>query len=271
MAAAPAPLAQPVPAGGSKVIWWQGFHALKSFAETNGHLRVDDEFWVGDDLHLASWMKSLRSKLTRLGQDQALALGTIPGLRDWLEQPDAPAPAAGAGGPGGGVPPVAAAPGSAPAQAPAPGSVPALGPDTMLGLLPGRNWLRARDLAGRRDLDGLVALPKANLKNVDFTGKTLAKANLGNADCSGARFCGVDLRETNLASATLTGADFQGAILQPAAALELLGRNVDLRGARFLERGAALEPPSATGSAVATARGPDPSAESRAAKRQRKE
>jgi DMSO/TMAO reductase YedYZ molybdopterin-dependent catalytic subunit len=63
------------------------------------------------------------------------------------------------------------------------------------------------------NLAGLSAR-KALLRNADFTGCILTKANFDRANLSNARFGGADLREANFASADVEGADFSGADLR---------------------------------------------------------
>lgn len=95
---------------------------------------------------------------------------------------------------------------------PAADPAPAPAQEPPLGLLAsGKPILTRSGLVSLRQLDQAVFLPKANLRDVDFSDKSLGGADLGAADCSGARFTGVDLTTTVLKGAALAGADFTGA------------------------------------------------------------
>lgn len=202
-----------LPGADSKTVWWQAFTALKAFEAQRGHLRVGPEICIGN-LVLGAWMCSQKSRLGRLAPDQVRALDSIPGWRAWLDQPAAEPP------------PLRPAPA---------GPYPAGEGEVVLGTFQDGRWLTVRDFGSTQNLDQFSFAPNAQLQGVDFTGKTLAGADLGNADCTRARLGGVDLRRTRLAGATLAGADFTGATLRPQDALDLTTRGIDVRGARFLE------------------------------------
>lgn len=220
----------------SAAAWMRGFSALKDFAGKHGHLEVGDQVWAGD-IHLLSWKQSQKEKARKgkLAEDQLAALHTLPGMADWLGQPEPAAPPR---------------PAAAPRRVPPP-------PHTPLGLLPGNRWILAKDFPGTTSLDGLKAAPNARLQGAQFAGKTLAGADLDGADCSGASFRGVDLRTTRLATTRLDRADFTHAILEPRTALDMLRRGVDLRHAIFRERLAGAPPSSSVTSPAAS---PAPSA-----------
>ena len=108
-------------------------------------------------------------------------------------------------------------------------------PNAVVGVTPGHKWLQLKDFLVAANLDQVTFVPKCDLREADFSGKTLARADLRGTDCRGANFSGVDLRRTLLVGAALRFATFTGAVIQHSDAGLLALTGADLSGAIIVD------------------------------------